>query len=150
MKQEFKKSHDVYFHQFVLPILKKYDLDFFPKIYDIKSDGYEYEYIDGLTLEEYIREGNKITQIDIIEMKIQLDRVFKILYEISLKEKDILYNKIMWYHDPIESNIIWDFEKKKLTLIDLDSVCFAKRIPISYINNLFLQPLEYELHKKDA
>jgi len=150
LKLVFKKSINVGFHEFVLPILKKYDLDFFPKIYDIKSDGYEYEYIDGLTLEEYIREGNKITQIDIIEMKIQLDRVFKILYEISLKEKDILYNHIMWYHDPWSGNIIWDFENKKLTLIDLDSVCFAERVPISYINNLFLQPLEYELHKKDA
>ena len=150
MKQVFKKKQFGSKYKFILPILKKYDLDFFPKIHDIKSDGYEYEYIDGLTLEEYICEGNKITQIDIIEIKIQLDHVFKILFEISLKESDKLNNKIMWYHDPILANLIWDFKKKKLTLIDLDSICFAKRVPISYINNLFLQPLEYELHKEDA
>ena len=150
MKLVFKSKQPHSQYKLILPILKKYDLDFFPKIHDINNNGYKYEYINGLTIQQCVMLGDSIEQTDIIEIKIAMDYIFKTLYEISLKEKDILNNKIMWYHDPILNNIIWDFKKKKLTLIDLDSVCFAKRIPISYINNLFLQPLEYELHKKDA
>ena len=149
MKLEFKKNSDPVWHEIIAPIIYKYNLDFFPKIHTITPDGYEYEYVDGPTLEEYINEGNEITQKDIIEIKIQLDHVFKILFEISLKESDKLLNKYMWYHDPILANLIWDFKKKKLTLIDIDSICFGSRVPISYINNLFLQPLEYELHKEN-
>lgn len=149
MKLVFKGKQPQSQYKLILPILKKYDLEFIPKIGNINDKGYEYEYIHGLTIQQCIMLGDPIEQTDIIEMKIAMDHIFKTLYDISLKEKDALLNKIMWYHDPILANLIWDFQNKKMTLIDLDSICFAERVPISYINNLFLQPLEYELHKEN-
>ena len=36
----------------LLPLIKKYDLDFLPKIVDFNKDGYRYKFVDGKTIKE--------------------------------------------------------------------------------------------------
>ena len=56
----------------LLPLIKKYDLDFLPKIVDFNKDGYRYKFVDGKTIKEEVDYGMKINQKIIFEILFQL------------------------------------------------------------------------------
>ena len=56
---------------FIFSIFQKYDLDFIPKITEWDDDGYTYEYVDGLTINNDDRfQPINITQKNILEIKV--------------------------------------------------------------------------------
>ena len=122
---------------------ERYNLDFFPKIYEINDDGFTYEYVNGMTINQYLKNDGKLYHNDIIKIKIAMDRIFEKLYDVARKEVKFMENKFMWYGDPNPDNIIWDFKNETLRLIDIDSISVSKYIPISYVNVALIQQLEH-------
>lgn len=129
--------------QIIKTLDERYNLDFLPKIYEINDDGFTYEYINAMTINQYLKSGGKLYHNDIIKIKIAMDHVFAKLYDIARKEVRFLENKFMWYGDPNPDNIIWDFKNETLRLIDIDSISISKLIPISYVNITLVQQLEH-------
>ena len=123
----------------IFPILEKYELDFIPKILEWNNEGYRYEYIDEFTLLDFIQH-HKITQKMILEMKMAMDDIWKKLYQISIENLED--DKFLWHNDPHLDNLIWKDDTKELILLDVDSFSMGKYVPISYVNNLFIQQLE--------
>ena len=124
----------------IFPILEKYELDFIPKILEWNNEGYRYEYIDEMTLQQSMDHGRYVNQKNILEMKMAMDDIWKILYQISIENlKD---GQFLWYNDPHLDNLIWKNDSKKLILLDIDSFEIGKYVPISWVSNLFIQQLE--------
>jgi len=122
------------------PIFEKYELDFIPKILEWNNEGYRYEYIDEMTLQQSMDHGRYVNQKNILEMKMAMDDIWKILYQISIENlKD---GQFLWYNDPHLDNLIWKNDSKKLILLDIDSFEIGKYVPISWVSNLFMQQLE--------
>ena len=129
----------------LLPLIKKYDLDFLPKIVDFNKDGYRYKFVDGKTIKEEVDDGMKINQKIIFEMKISMDDIWKRFYNISIENKDnelFKGNGFLYHGDPWISNAIWNNDTKKLKFIDLDSLTIAEYVPLTQLNNIFFQHLE--------
>jgi len=129
----------------LLPLIQKYDLDFLPKIIDYNEKGYTYQFVDGTTLKEELDNGVlRLTQKMIYEMKIAMDNISKVFYEISIENKDDeLFNNGFLYHgDPWIGNAIWNDDTKKFIFIDIDSLSIAEFIPLTQLNNMFFQHLE--------
>ena len=129
----------------LLPLIKKYDLDFLPKIVDFNENGYRYEFVDGKTIKEEVDNGMKINQKIIFEMKISMDDIWKRFYHISIENKDnelFKGNGFLYHGDPWISNAIWNNDSKKLKFIDLDSLTIAEYVPLTQLNNIFFQHLE--------
>ena len=80
----------------------------------------------------------------IYEMKIAMDNISKVFYEISIENKDDeLFNNGFLYHgDPWIGNAIWNDDTKKFIFIDIDSLSIAEFIPLTQLNNMFFQHLE--------
>ena len=129
----------------LLPLVKKYDLDFLPKIVDFNENGYRYEFVNGKTIKEEVDNGMKINQKIIFEMKISMDDIWKRFYHISIENKDnelFKGNGFLYHGDPWISNAIWNNDTKKLKFIDLDSLTIAEYVPLTQLNNIFFQHLE--------
>ena len=129
--------------QIIKTLDERYNLDFFPKIYEINDDGFTYEYVNGMTVDQFVLNGGKLYHNDIIKIKIAMDRIFAKLYDVARKETAFMENKFMWYGDPNPDNVIWDFKNETLRLIDIDSISISKLIPISYVNITLVQQLEH-------
>ncbi len=134
------KKHDWYSqYKIIFPILKKYKLDFIPKIIKWNDLGYRYEYVDGFTISDNFKKENYLNQKMILEIKIAWDDICKKLYQISIENFD---DEFLWFNDPSIGNLIWKDNSKELILLDLDSFCIGEYVPISYINNIMTQQLE--------
>ena len=134
------KKHDWYSqYKIIFPILKKYKLDFIPKIIKWNDLGYRYEYVDGFTISDNFKKENYLNQKMILEIKIAWDDICKKLYQISIENFD---DEFLWFNDPSIGNLIWKDDSKELILLDLDSFCIGEYVPISYINNIMTQQLE--------
>jgi hypothetical protein len=137
------KNHEHFseYHR-TFPILTKYKFNFIPKILEWNDEGYRYEYVDGVTIQESLDDLTgpvKLTQKLIFEMKIAMDDIWKKLYQISIEN---LNDEFLWYRDPHLGNLIWKNDTKELILLDIDSFQITKYIPISNMNNIFIQQLE--------
>jgi len=124
------------------------ELDFIPKILELNKEGYRYEWVNGLTIKEQIDNGSLIiTQKLILEMKMAMDDIWKKLYKISTDTYGD--NDMFLFHgDQHLGNVIWRDDSKELILIDIDSFQFKSYVPISYLNNVFIQQLENYLRWK--
>ena len=134
---------------FIFSIFQKYDLDFIPKIIEWDDTSYTYEYVDGLILNDnpHFQPWN-ITQKSILQIKIAMDDIWKKLYHISLKE--LKKGHFLWHDDLHVNNVIWKEGSKgyKLVLIDIDSFCISKHVPICYLHNHLFGIMEEYNRKK--
>lgn len=134
-------------HMAILKYWEK-ELDFIPKILEFNKEGYRYEWVDGLTIKEQIDNGSLIiSQKLILEMKMAMDDIWKKLYKISMDTYGD-NNMFLFHGDQHLGNVIWRDDSKELILIDIDSFQFKSYIPISYLNNVFIQQLENYLRWK--
>ena len=130
---------------FIFSIFQKYDLNFIPKIIEWGNVGYTYEYVDGLTLNYHPSfQPYKITQQNILRIQIAMNDIWKKLYFISLKE--LKKGHFLWHDDLHVNNIIWHHDK--LILLDIDSFCISKHVPICYLHNHLFGELEEYNRKK--
>ena len=128
----------------IFPILEKYELDFIPKILEWNDEGYRYEYIDEMTLQYSMNHDMYVTQKNILEMKMAMDDIWKKLYQISIE--NLKEGHFLWHDDPHVKNVIW--KDDKLILLDIDSFCISKHVPICYLNNKLFGELEEYSRKK--
>ena len=135
------KKHSLNSHyKITFPIFDEYEFDFLPNVLGWNDEGYMYEYIDKPTIIKSIQATNIINQKMILEIKMAMDDIWKILYQISIENlKD---GQFLWYNDPHLDNLIWKNDSKKLILLDIDSFEIGKYVPISWVSNLFMQQLE--------
>ena len=138
-----------------MSILKYYEaeLDFIPKILEYNKEGYRYEWIYGMSIREAVDTDTlKLNQKMIFEMKMAMDDIWKKLYKVSIDMDGhlilkILYsNQFLWHGDQHLGNTIWRDDSKELILIDIDSFVILPYIPLSYLNNVFIQQLENYMH----
>ncbi len=137
-------------HLKVFPIFENYEkvygsLNFIPKILNYDETSYSYEYIDEMTIKDkLIKEGGPISQKIILEMKIAMDDIWKKLYQMSIEQ--LSNSGFLYYSDPHLGNMIWRDNSKELILLDMDCFEIRQYIPISWLNNQFIQQLENYIH----
>jgi|TARA_Y100000310_G_scaffold281590_1_gene302170 hypothetical protein len=137
----WKKTKGHSKHMTLFPILKKYELDFFPKILDYNKSGYRYRYVDGTTIKSGLNNGTiTLTMSMILEIKMAMDNIWKKFYQIS--KENLKDGHFFWYNDPNLNNLIWKDDTKKLILLDIDCLNIGNYIPLAYVNNFFYQQLE--------
>ena len=140
-------------HLKVFPIFENYEkvygsLNFIPKILNYNETSYSYEYIDEITIKDkLINDGiicGPISQKMILELKIAMDDIWKKLYQMSVEQ--LPTGDFLYYSDPHLGNMIWRDDSKELILLDMDCFEIRRYIPISWLNNQFIQQLENYIH----
>ena len=131
----------------IFSILQKYDLNFILKIIKYNDEGYTYEYVDGLTINNDDRfQPKNITQKNILEIKMAMDDIWKKLYQISIENLKEGY--FLWHDDPHLNNMIWKDDTKELILLDIDSFCISNYVPICFLyNKIFGELTEFSRKK---
>jgi len=143
-----RPPHENYQHlNQIFSILEQDDVNFIPKIVNWGDDGFTYEYVHGITIMDELELKKRVySQKEILEIKIAWDNIWKKLYQMSID--NLPDGDFLWHDDPHLSNMIWKNDTKELILLDINSFCISKYIPICYCYNKMFGILDELLRKQ--
>ena len=97
----------------------------------------------GTQSESYSNIGkSKFSQGNSSVLSINYEDLEKVMEVLEKSLKELKKGHFLWHDDLHVNNIIWHHDK--LILLDIDSFCISKHVPICYLHNhLFGQMEEY-------
>ena len=132
----------------VLTFLQSLNLECVPEILEVNEELFRYRYVEGEVLGPELHTGlERIKTLhQVLEIKMAMDKCWKVFYDVSIEK--LKTNQFLYHNDLHLDNIVYDFDTKRLVLLDLESFCIGwDHVPLAYLGSHFYHELEKLLIK---